>query len=422
MNSKPFPIVNDAACLYKWTWSTIFLNRGTTASCHRGYHWKLSAATLKDFHNHPGKLGDREKMKQGIWPGNGCEYCRDVEAAGGASDRTSFVNKSVELLPPELETDPTAIHTTPRLLEVYFSNICNQSCVYCTPGFSSQIEQEVRRYGPSEYNYDYGHFKADDRENYDTYVKLFWEWMHENSHNLLILNTLGGEPMYQKEFDQHIEFFSTHYNPNLVWKVFTNLKHDTESFKEKIDKVQKLVDEGRIKRLDLTVSIDCWGPELEYARNGLELVQAEANINTLLQATGVGVQFHATLTAVTLPTFYQLVEKFIGWQRIKPEANINWNTVVSPSCFDPYNFGNHLVTYVDKAIEIFKQHGDMYLSEQETLMGIKKRMESAPVKLEGVKNLYGFLNELDRRRKQDWKALYPDLVEIIYDIVTSETE
>lgn len=418
---KEFPIKNDAACLYKWSWSTLFLNRGTTASCHRGYHWKLTSDTLKDFHNHPGKIGDREKMLQGIWPGNGCEYCRDIEAAGGASDRTSFVNKSIELLPPEFETDLTATKVTPRLLEVYFSNICNQSCVYCSPGFSSQIEQEVRRYGKSEYNYDYSNFAADDRENYDTYVKLFWEWMHENSHNLLILNTLGGEPMYQKEFDQHIEFFSTHYNPNLIWRIFTNLNHDTEGFRNKIAKVQKLVDEGRLKRLDLTVSIDCWGPELEYARNGLDLKQAEENIMTLLHADGIGVQFHATLTAVTLPTFYQLVEKFVEWHKIKPQANINWNTVVTPRCFDPYNFGSHLIPYIDKAIEVLKPHGEKYKTEQDTLIGIRKRMETAEVRVDGVKNLFGFLNDLDRRRKQDWKAMYPEIVNII-NIITSQEQ
>ena len=95
MNKKTFPIVNDAACLYKWSWSTLFLNRGTTASCHRGYHWKLEKDTLKDFHNHPGKIGDREKMLDGVWPGNGCEYCRNVEQAGGISDRTGFANDSV---------------------------------------------------------------------------------------------------------------------------------------------------------------------------------------------------------------------------------------------------------------------------------------------------------------------------------------
>lgn len=111
--------------------------------------------------------------------GNGCEYCRNVEQSGGVSDRTGFANDSVELLPYELETNSKATHVSPTFVEVYFSNVCNQA-VFIAVRFSSQIEQEVRKYGKSEFNDDYSNFRADDRENYDEYVRLFWEWMHEN--------------------------------------------------------------------------------------------------------------------------------------------------------------------------------------------------------------------------------------------------
>lgn len=423
MNKKIFPIVNDAACLYKWSWSTLFLNRGTTASCHRGFHWKLDKDTLKNFHNHSGKIGDREKMLDGVWPGNGCEYCRDVEDAGGASDRTSFVNQSVELLPPELELNHKETHVTPTLLEVYFSNVCNQSCTYCSPGFSSQIEQEVRKYGKSEFNDDYSNFRADDRDNYDEYVKQFWEWMHDNSTSLQILNTLGGEPMYQKEFEDHLKFFETHSNPNLTWRIFSNLKHDTVKFKEKISRIQNLIDTGKLKRLEITASIDCWGPELEYARYGLDLENCEANINTVLESPGVFLQIHATLTPITLPTLYQLIDKICGdWIVKNNKTNMNWNTVVNPDCFNPYNFGKYLVPYVDKAIDrLVGYDSALYFKEINTLTGIKKQMLNTPVNTVSVNNLVGFLDDLDVRRKLDWKKIYPDLIEII-DTINKESE
>jgi len=420
MNKKTFPIVNDAACLYKWTWSTLFLNRGTTASCHRGFHWKLNKDTLKDFHNHPGKLGDREKMLEGIWPGNGCEYCRNVEQAGGVSDRIGFANKSVELLPYELETNPKEINVNPRLLEVYFSNVCNQSCVYCTPGFSSVIEQEVRKYGKSQFNDDYSNFRADDRDNYDEYVKQFWEWMHENSKDLVIYNTLGGEPMYQKEFEQHLEFFETHDNPNLIWRIFSNLNHEPEKFKEKINRIQKLVEAKKLKRFEITASIDCWGPELEYARYGLNLENCEKNINTVLESWGVVLQIHATLTAVTLPALHKLIDMFCGqWILKNKTANLNWNTVVRPDCFNPYNFGKHLVPYVDKAIEALNKYKKDYSPEINSLTGIKKQMLATPVSVKAVNDLHGFLDDLDVRRNLDWKKIYPDIVEII-DTINKE--
>src|SRR5258706_809795 len=108
MNDKRlFPIVTDTACQYKWSWSTVFLSRGTTASCHRCKHWPITPETFMDFHNHPGKIGDREKMLAGEWPGNGCEYCRDVEGAGRPDERTSPVDHNGHLS-TELAGQPRA--------------------------------------------------------------------------------------------------------------------------------------------------------------------------------------------------------------------------------------------------------------------------------------------------------------------------
>ena len=78
------------------------------------------------------KIGDREKMIKGEWPGNGCEYCKVVEDAGGISERIGYIN-DLQMVPPENETNPEETHVTPRLLEVYFSNLCNLSnlCQLC---------------------------------------------------------------------------------------------------------------------------------------------------------------------------------------------------------------------------------------------------------------------------------------------------
>jgi len=416
---KVFPIQNDAACLYKWTWSTVFLNRGTTTSCHRCHHWEYDLDTMMDFHNHPGKISDREKMLKGEWPGNGCEYCRDIEAAGGISDRLSFVNQSVELIPKELAADPTATHVTPRLLEVYFNNVCNQSCIYCTPGFSSQIEQEVRKFGPSKHNWNYSNWSPDDK--YELYKDKFWEWMKKNAGDLMHLQTLGGEPMYQKEFDTCLDFFDENPCPDLIWRIFTNGNHPPDKFREKIKRIQRLVDEKKIQRMDIQCSIDCWGDEVEYARYGLKMDVFEENMNTLLEFPGVGVLVHSTLTPVTLPTFYQLVEKNIEWCKRK-RVYFTWNTVQMPVIFNPYHFGPHLVPYVDKGLDILAQYGDEYKKEWDHLNGIKQQMLSSEVNLQHVNDLRGFLDDIDVRRKLDWKKLYPQIDELMVKLNTEHSK
>ena len=430
MIKKTFPIQNDAACLYKWAWSTLFLSRGTTSSCHRGRHWRLTEDNFMDFHNHHGKLADREKMASGEWPGNGCEYCRDVEKTGGKSDRTGFVNESIELLPPEFEGyvqrayefDNIPLSVSPTLLEVYFNNVCNQSCVYCTPGFSSQIEQEVRKFGPSEFNQDYSTWRPDSK--YELYKEKFWEWMEKNSEHVQILQVLGGEPLYQKEFEQCLDFFDRHPRPNLVYRSFSNLKHDPEKFKAKIQRVQNLIDQGKLKRMEFVCSIDCWGPEIEYVRDGLILTEWEQNMTTLLNAPGVGVLIHATLTALTLPTLHQLIEKTNEWRKIKSTVGINWNTVVRPSTFNPYNFGKYLAHFIDAPIKALENYSDPIEKEklQTHLMGIQQQLLTTPANKKEVNDFANFLADIDKRRNRDWKAIFPQIVDIINTINKEEPD
>lgn len=417
MTGKKFPIENNAACQYKWAWSSLYLNRGTTASCHRCRHYKFDTETITNFHNLPGKLEDRASMLKGEWPGNGCEYCRDIEAVGGISDRIAFTNKDDRILPPELEADHTAVAVTPTILEVYFSNTCNQSCVYCRPGFSSQIEHEVKKFGPSKYNQDYSSFAGDDRKNYLTYRTKFFEWMKVNGNKLVFFKMLGGEPLYQEEFDMLLDHFENYPCPNLTWDIFTNLNHDTDKFKAKVDKISKLINEKKLKGLKFICSIDCWGPDVEYVRYGFNMNNAEQNMNLLLETNGVDADVHATMSVLSLPSMYLLAEKVNEWGRKKHVA-LGWNTITYPPCFDIYHFGNYFLKDLDKFISTLEK-SDTYgfKAQQKTIYGIRSRMAEAKPNVEQVEKLYGFLEELDVRRKEDWKSRFPEVANAMKEVI-----
>ena len=143
---RVFPIKTSTACQLKWTWSTIFLTTETTASCHRTNQHKFDVEQF-DFHNTPSKLNDRERMLQGQWPEKGCDYCKNIEAAGGQSDRITNLDLPGIHAPIELDSNPKEIKVTPRILEVYFDNTCNLKCVYCGPHFSSLWDAENKSHG-----------------------------------------------------------------------------------------------------------------------------------------------------------------------------------------------------------------------------------------------------------------------------------
>ena len=404
--NRVFPINTETSCQYKWSWSTIYLSHGATNSCHRVGGGYLDKIDFKDFHNTPEKIRDRELMLKGVWPDNECNYCKRIEDAGGISERIGYI-KDLEQSPPELEMDATATRVTPTILEIYFSNICNQSCVYCSPMFSSVIEQEVKKYGPISNRYFLdGNWST--HALYDKWKKEFWEWMHENSTVLLDFQVLGGEPMFQPEFNECLKFFETHNNPKLNWKMFSNLKHDNKQFKKKIEKIAELVRTSKIGRFELVCSLDCWGPEQEYARNGMTLENWEENFNILLHTPEINIFIQSTISSITAPTAYQLADKVVEWNKIKIVRQ-GWNVVANPPFLDPSIFGHYLSEYMDKLRNSswpLRQMGQN-LPAIEYLDGFITQIKSANINLEMMGELRNFLDELDRRRNQNWRSIYP---------------
>jgi organic radical activating enzyme len=362
----------------------------------------LNEIDFKDFHNHPGKVQDREKMLDGQWPGNGCEYCKRIEDAGGNSERTAYINDA-DYCPPELEDNPFATKVTPRILEVYFTNLCNQACVYCSPLFSSVIEQEIKKYGPLETEYDLeGSFKP--KENYSELKDKFWEWMEEHSTELYDFQILGGEPLYQPEFEECLEYFERTSHPNLNWKIFSNLKHPSDKFVEKIQKIDRLVESGKLKSFGIVCSMDCWGDEAEFARHGMSLENWEQNFNTLLKTKNVQINIQATLSSVTLPTAYVFVDKLVEWSKIK---NINYgaNVVAVPSFMDPAIFGSELKPFIDKLNDSLAK--SPWKDAAAYIAGFGNMIISTEPDPEKLTRLRNYLNRLDQRRGQSWRRVYP---------------
>lgn len=404
-----FPIKTDTACQYKWAWSTIYLSQGATNSCHRVSGGFLDATNFKEFHNLPEKIRDRELMLKGEWPNNECNYCKRIEDAGGISERSGHINY-LRKVPVELETDPTATRVTPRILEIYFSNLCNQSCVYCSPMFSSVIDQEIKKYGPISKRY-YLDGEWNTNPLYGQWKQEFWEWMHENSMHLYDFQVLGGEPMFQPEFEECLNFFETHENPDLAWKMFSNLKHNHEQFKIKINKIASLVQRKKIDSFQIVASMDCWGTEQEYARNGMNLSNWEENFNYLLTIPEISIFVQSTISPITLPTAHVLTDKVIEWNKIK-KVQQGWNVIADPPFLDPSIFGHYMTEYVDKLLTSAQHLKKPNFPEIDYLDGFAVQIKSSLVNVEMLTELRNYLDELDIRRKQNWRSIYPWMDEI----------
>jgi organic radical activating enzyme len=405
---KVFPIETATACQLKWNWSTIYLTTEKTASCHRSNLHQFDTSKF-DFHNTPSKLQDRNRMLQGQWPERGCEYCQNIEQAGGESDRTTNLNMPGMHAPPELEVDAHAIDVTPRILEVYFDNTCNLKCVYCGPYFSSLWDAENKQHGAFSKNgltIDDGFIKSADIE---TNKQRLFDWLKQHGKTLSTFNILGGEPLYQSEFDQCLDFFEQYAAPDLDLQIFTNLNSKLDRVQKAVKKVRELIDSGKIRKFTVTASLDCWGAPQEYARYPLKLDVWQRNFEYLLSQEWITVVVGSTITPLTVHTLPDLIERMNVWREQIPIYHY-FNSVNSPSHMYIDIFGDLFKLDFDRAISIMPSDTKDQQKAKSYLQGIAKQSIDTGVNYQEVLKLHTFLDEMDRRRDTDWRSTFPWLV------------
>jgi hypothetical protein len=408
-NNK-FPIKTATACNSKWAWSTIWLTTGTTASCHRVMPNPLDPNNFANFHNTPKKIADRELMLRGEWPKGGCEYCQKIEAAGGHSDR-QHNNGIGGYVPIELATDPTATHVTPRIVEIFAQNTCNFKCIYCFENLSSQIATENKKFG-------YGHGIPHDRlinvDQKNAYFTEFLDWLDQNIQNLARLHLLGGETYIQHDLIEKVfEIIERRPNPNLQLNIFSNFNAPTKHWYGYNARIKDLHKSGNIGRFDLTCSIDCWGPEAEYVRSGLDLTILEEYFSWAADQSEdwLYLNVNQTINNMTIKTMPGLIEKIKQYSKYRRIGHyfmfVDHFKFQHPDIFD-YSM------WADDFEHILKIMPDEKEDQKEAIprmIGLQKRLQNTcKQNPDQISKLHGYLDELDRRRNTNWRDLFPYLI------------
>ena len=426
---KQFPIKKGLACQLKWTQSTVYLTDGISASCHKaGFGKYITDHDSINFHNIPNKLEDRRKMLRGEWPGNGCEHCKHIEEAGGESDRTIHLRMEGTAAPPELEKEPEAVAVTPRILEVYWGNTCNQKCIYCAAHYSSQIHQEEKQFGRFDQEgviLDYNRFKLNPNIERDT--DLLFGWFENNIQKLHKVIVLGGEPFLQKETFRFIEFLEKGNYPDLTLVFFSNHNIEHERFKGWIKRLQLLQKSGRLDKIQIFFSCDAFGPEGEYVRTGLDLKVALKNFEYILHNTDIEQCINSALTVTAVPGMPEMVRCINKWSReIKP---IYWSMTKaanydsgSQSFLYPGIFGSRINDWgLSEAVEMFDVNTRGYpdsvkVNHKNFMRGNITEFQNRDPDLVRMRQFKIYLNELDRRRGTDWTKIYPQMYKIVKDL------
>lgn len=421
--------IKHSFCAAKWLMVTMHFGMGENHSCYHPpiHRWDPEDVKRKPdmLHNTTHKIEQRRQMLNGERPAE-CYYCFNMEDINpnAVSDRKRFTNESWAIeRRAEILSSPFDKPINPAYMEVSFANTCNFACSYCSPGQSSRWEQEIRRLG--SYPVD-DHTVHKDKmhdmipEDSNVYIDAFWEWLPDAYKDLRYLRITGGEPLATKNFMKLLDYVSNNANPNLTLVVNTNLcvpKMNLDLFFEKATALQKA---NTIKGLEVYTSIDTWGPQAEYIRDGLSVETWENTVRKVSTTFNVPIRVMVTFGLMSVFNFKHFIQKVIDMRKDGIDIMFNCSRLVDPKQFDLRILPDYCDKYFEDTNDFMKRHDNtMPNIERETWQMVydfwKSRKETMTEEDRAyrVDQFSKFATEYDKRRDKNFNETFPELQEWI---------
>lgn len=416
--------LSPSFCGAKWYESTIWLNRGLTASCHHTRPHAISRDEIQNnpsaLHNTGHKMAMRQLMQAGKRPEE-CDYCWKLEDMGvnTISDR---VFKSQRLHKNELKVaheQDSKTPINPSFLEIAFDRICQFACMYCSPSYSTTWEREVTLKGAYKNlltDVDQHYKSAHESEKIDdkgaAFVEAFWRWWPDLVQSLKTLRITGGEPLLSPHLWTLLKRQDLR-DKRINLAVNSNLGVDQETIQKFLDAIDGCAP------VEIFTSGEAFGDVGEYVRDGKKWPTWMRNINAVLEAPNIksvciSFSINAIAAASLLPTMDYIIElrKRYGRKRVK----LFWNIVHFPQFQSVSVLPVHLRR--DLSLEIaewLSRHAaDLEEFEYHSIerflqyLVLEDRADSAAEKTVALqKDLKSFIVQYDQRRKKSYQATLP---------------
>ena len=387
--------VGPGFCVLKWFHLEMHLGTGLSHSC---YHCPTQKIPLgADLHNTPQKIEKRAEMLQGNKPSE-CSYCWDVEDLGLISDRQTlavqFFKHNRDIV--KEAKDVGLGYAYPKYLELSFTNKCQMACSYCGPSFSSTWQKEIDEHG--SYNLSQQEYWNGDeyREKDSQYVTKFWKWFPQAYEHLFVLRVTGGEPLLDKNTYKLLEYVKQNPRKGLSFHCNSNLMVS----KNRIIKYSKLAKD--IPNSKLYVSIDSWGPQAEYIRNGLDIDHFEENLHVVL-SHGLHVGLMITYNYLSIFNIDELIFK-VAELKLQYPGQVHWDSphMTSPEHLSAQIAGDNDISIMEtslKTMEGYEQFTEgEYQKYKRTIEWIKNNRFTGSKLDRHRKDFITFINEHDKRR------------------------
>jgi sulfatase maturation enzyme AslB (radical SAM superfamily) len=426
--------VSESFCLAKWYNVSIHIPTGRTHSCYhpRSHHIPIEEIKIdvSALHNTKYKKEQRKLMLEGKRPSE-CNFCWQIEDSGNQLSDRAYRSKDVyekglieEALSLGAEGNPN-----PRYVEVNFNQACNFRCSYCSPHLSTAWQQDVEKNGPfilkNRWHNDLTWVKGLNIDNGpdNPYLKAFWEWLPQVYPTLQTFRMTGGEPLMDKNTFRMFDYIKEHPKKDLNLSITSNCCPPKGQWKKFMNSINDICETNSIDHFMLFCSLDSWGEQAEYIRDGMEFDVLYNNICDFLNnGKKHSLTFIITFNALSYTGFKKYIEHILNLRKqFNRTRQLIWFDV--PQLIDP-DFLNpklipHLVSELEDTVLFMKQNietdqcrfkgfKDFEISKIQRLIDwIKSDSEfDRPVAME---NFYLFFSQYDQRRGTNILNTFPEL-------------
>jgi sulfatase maturation enzyme AslB (radical SAM superfamily) len=249
-------LTDGTFCPMPWT-GLMYNFDGSVKNCIRsaGTIGNIKEHRIEEILNSPSNIDTQSRMLASQ-PGRDCYTCYDLENGKKkfdiASDRIFYIR---ELKNTSFDVYKPGNHDL-QTVDLRWSNLCNFSCVYCGPDFSSNWAGElgIKQTTPTTEQ-----------------IERFKNYVFDRAHQLKHVYMAGGEPLLMKENLDILEILKRE-NPGVNLRINTNLsKVDTSVF--------ELI--CGFKNVHWTVSVESMADQFEYIRYGGSWADFEDNLSRI---------------------------------------------------------------------------------------------------------------------------------------------